>query len=82
LKPKRTPYEMVWEILEYCAKPKRLTHIIQGCNLNTNSAKRYINLLVRKGLLKEKGEYYLTTETGTKYLKLIEEVYKGIFLEE
>jgi len=82
LKPKRTPYEMIWEILEYCIKPKKFTHILQGCNLNTNSARKYVNLLERKGLLEKQGEHYKTTKAGIKYLRLIEEIYKAIFLEE
>ena len=73
---------MVWEILEYCIKPRKFTHIIQGCNLNTNSAKRYVDLLIDKDLLRKRGEYHKTTEKGMKYLKMIEEVYRAIFLRE
>jgi len=82
LRAKRTPYELVWEILEYCSKPRKVTHIIQGCNLNTNRARRYVDLLINKNLLRKTGEHYKTTKKGIKYLKMIEEVYRAIFLRE
>jgi predicted transcriptional regulator len=72
---------VVWEMLEYCTMPRRITQLIQGCNLNPNSAKKYIDLLMAKELLMKEGEYYKTTEKGTKFIKLIEEIYRGIFLE-
>jgi predicted transcriptional regulator len=81
LKLRRTRYEVVWEILEYCSKPRRITQLIQGCNLNPNSAKKYIHLLIAKELLMKEGEYYKTTEKGIKFAKLIEEIYEGIFLK-
>jgi len=81
LKLRRTRYEVVWEMLEYCSKPRRITQLIQGCNLNPNSARKYVDLLMAKGLLMKDGEYYKTTEKGIKFIKLIEEIYKGIFLK-
>jgi len=81
LKPKRTPYEIIWEILDYCTIQKRLTHIIQGCNLNTYSARKYIDLLIRKGLITKDKDFYKTTEKGLKYLSLIKEIYREIFKE-
>jgi predicted transcriptional regulator len=38
--------------------PRRVTQLIQGCNLNPNSAKKYIDLLMAKELLMKEGEYY------------------------
>jgi predicted transcriptional regulator len=34
-----------------------------------------------KELLMKEGEYYKTTEKGIKFIKLIEEIYKEIFLK-
>lgn len=72
---------MVWEILEYCIKPKRITQIIQGCNLNPNSAEKYINILIDKNLLMKKGEFYKTTENGIKFIEEIKNVYERLFLK-
>jgi len=70
---------MVWQILDYCKTPKKITHIIQGCNLNSKSVKIYIDLLISKGLLLNVENNYQTTKTGAKYITLIEEIYETIF---
>jgi predicted transcriptional regulator len=79
LKPKRTAYEIAWKILDYCKEPRRLTNIMQSCNLNTPTAKKYLDLLVLKQMLFMNSEYYKTTKEGSKYLELIEEVYLRLF---
>jgi predicted transcriptional regulator len=79
LKLKRTAYEIVWKILEYCKEPRRLTHIMQSCNLNTPTAQKYLDLLIQKNMLSINGELYKTTKDGIKYLELIEEVYLALF---
>jgi len=79
LKLRRTAYEIVWKILDYCKEPRRLTHIMQSCNLNTPTAKKYLDLLILRNMLSNNGEYYKTTQDGLKYLELIEEVYLKLF---
>jgi predicted transcriptional regulator len=79
LKLKRTAYEIAWKILGYCKKPRRLTHVMQSCNLNTPTAKKYLDLLVQKNMLSNTGEVYQTTKEGAKFLELIEEVYLSLF---
>ena len=79
MKPKRTAYEIVWKILDYCKEPRRLTNIMQSCNLNTPTAKKYLDLLVLKQMLSMNGEYCKTTNEGLNYLELIEEVYMRLF---
>lgn len=79
MKPKRTAYEIVWKILDYCKEPRRLTNIMQSCNLNTPTAKKYLNLLVLKQMLSMNDENYITTKEGSKYVELIEEVYLKLF---
>ena len=79
LRLRRSHYEMVWQILDYCRTPKKITHVIQGCNLNSKSAKEYIDLLISKDLLTNVDNNYKTTQTGYKYLKQIEEIYEAIF---
>jgi len=79
LKLRRTAYEIVWKILDYCKEPRRLTHIMQSCNLNTPTAKKYLDLLTLKNMLSMNGENYKTTKDGLKYLELIEEIYLALF---
>ena len=79
MKLRRTAYEIVWKILDYCKEPRRLTRIMQSCNLNTPTAKKYLDLLILRNMLSNNGEYYKTTLDGLKYLELIEEVYLKLF---
>ena len=79
MKLRRTAYEIVWKILDYCREPRRLTHIMQACNLNTPTTKKYLDLLVQKNMLSISAEYYATTKEGLKYLELIEEIYLALF---
>lgn len=79
MKPRRTAYEIVWKMLDYCKAPRRLTNIMQSCNLNTPTAKKYIDLLVLRHMLSMNGENYKTTKEGLEYLELIEEVYLRLF---
>jgi len=79
LKLRRTAYEIVWKILDYCREPRRLTHIMQSCNLNTPTAKKYLDLLLLKNMLSLNEEHYKITKDGWEYLELIEEAYLKLF---
>ena len=79
MKLRRTAYEIVWKILDYCKEPRRLSHIMQSCNLNTPTAKKYLDLLLLKNMLSISGEHYKTTKEGLKYVELIEEIYLKLF---
>ena len=79
MKPKRTAYEIVWKVLEYCKEPRKLTHVMQACNLNTPSANKYLDLLILKNMLSNDGETYQTTKEGLRFLDLIEQVYFSLF---
>ena len=82
MKLRRTAYEIVWKILDYCKEPRRLTHVMQSCNLNTPTAKKYLDLLTLKNMLSVNEDYYKTTKNGLKYLELIEEIYLTLFYEK
>ena len=41
--------EIIWDKLTYCRTPRRISHILLVCNLNTKTAKKLLELLVRKG---------------------------------
>lgn len=79
MKPRRSIYEIIWGILTYCRTPRRITHILLACNLSTRTAKKYLELLVTKGLLIKQGEEYITTSKGLGYIRLFNELYKKIF---
>ena len=79
MKPRRSVYEVIWDILVYCRTPRRTSHILLVCNLNTRAAKKYLELLVEKGLLARQGEEYVTTEKGLEYIRLFGELYRRVF---
>ena len=76
---KRSRYEIIAEILEYCHTPRKFTQIVQYCNLSTPLAKQYIELLLGRELLTVKdGNLYETTNNGLKFLNFFEKLYKMI----
>jgi len=79
MRPRRSVYEIIWDILRYCRTPKKLSHILLMCNLSTRTAKKYIDLLLSKGLLTNQGDEYLTTEKGNEYVRAFSELYKKVF---
>ncbi len=50
---KRTVYEISREILVYCRTPRSCTAIINRCDLNSKTAKKYLEFLITKGYLSE-----------------------------
>jgi len=79
MKPRRSIYETLWEILRFCREPRRLTQIIQECNLNTIKAKKCLDLLLKKGLLEKKETFFVTTLKGEEYINLFNKLYEKIF---
>ena len=79
MRPRRSIYEIAWDILTYCRTPRRMSQILLACNLNTKAANKYIEMLIRKGLLAEWENMYVTTERGLEYIRLFDELYKKIF---
>lgn len=79
MKPRRSIYEIIWDILIYCRTPRRISHILLVCNLSTRSARKYLDLLMRKGLLVKQGDEYVTTDKGREYIRLFNELYKRVF---
>ena len=81
MRPRRSVYEIAWDILTYCGTPRRMSQILLACNLNTKIANKYIEMLIRKGLLAERDNMYVTTDRGHEYIRLFDELYKKIFEE-
>ena len=79
MRPRRSVYEIAWEILTYCRTPRRVSEIMLACNLNTRAAERYLELLTRRGLLARDGSAYVTTERGLEYIRLFNELYRRVF---
>ena len=79
MRQRRSIYEIVWDILTYCRTPRKVSEILLVCNLNTKAAEKYLELLVRKGLLVKQGNTYVTTNKGQDYIRLFNELYKRIF---
>ena len=46
----------------------RKTHLVYRANLNFMMIKRYLALLIDRGLIVEKPPYYTTTERGEEFL--------------
>jgi predicted transcriptional regulator len=79
VKQRRSSVEILMEILNLIENGRETkTAIVYGANLNFTVAKKYIQLLVEKGLVKvedkSRGKKYSLTEKGKKFLR----EYEGI----
>lgn len=79
MKPRRTSFEIVWNILDCCREPRILTHVMLHCNLNTPAAKKYLQLLVARGMLSTDEGSYKTTSKGIEYLDIVHVAYIALF---
>jgi len=50
MKGRRTSYEIYWEILVFCRKPKTFTNIINRCDLNSKIGQQHIFQLKKKAI--------------------------------
>ncbi|MBN1860565.1 MAG: hypothetical protein JW840_03795 [Candidatus Thermoplasmatota archaeon] len=80
---RRTPYEIYWEILTYCRKPRLITQIIQRCNLNSKIGQEYVDFLVSKQYLRTSMEaercVYITTVAANGYIEIFMKLYLELF---
>ena len=83
MKGRRTNYEIYWEILVFCRKPKSFTSIINRCDLNSKIGQQHIQFLVdKKFLLRETLEdkkRYTTTEQSQEYITLFSQLYRKMY---
>jgi predicted transcriptional regulator len=71
---RRSKDEILGLILELCKEPVNVTKIVYQCNLNFNTVKLHLRLLIDTGLLEVSGTdhpLYKTTEKGIEALKHI-----------
>lgn len=69
---RRGRFEIIGEILSLAQDGARKTTIVYRANLNFNLVNRYLNLLVREGLIgltEGSARKYKTTEKGIEFLK-------------
>lgn len=83
MKQKRTHYEIFWEILTYCKKPKSFTRIINRCNLNSKIGQTHIEFLKKRKFLVEVDNNGMTllkaSEQATQYTTLFTKTYHELF---
>ena len=83
MKERRTVYEIYWEILVYCKKPRLFTQIVQRCDLNSKTCQSYLGFLLKKGYVRElKESEHVTYETTSKardYLALFGSTYLELY---
>jgi predicted transcriptional regulator len=83
VKERRTVYEIYWEILVYCKKPRLFTQIVQRCDLNSKTCQSYLDFLLNKGYiraLRESEHVAYETVSGAKdYLVLFGSTYLELY---
>lgn len=71
---RRSKIDISAEILNIAQNGANKTQIVYGANLNFDIANRYLEMLQNKGLIKQNGDLYLTTEKGKAYHDLAKEL--------
>ena len=83
MKGRRTNYEIYWEILVFCRKPKSFTSIINRCDLNSKIGQQHIQFLMDKKFLLietlENKKMYTTTEQAQEYITLFSQLYRKMY---
>ncbi len=83
MKGRRTNYEIYWEILVFCRKPKTFTSIINRCNLNSKIGQEHVHFLTEKNYLlleiQDDKKTYITTEQAQEYITLFTQLYRKMF---
>ncbi len=80
---RRSPYEIYWEILVYCRKPRSFSAIIGRCDLNSKTGQEYIGFLVSRDFLSRTVEgdrtRYTSTAHASGYIEQFTEIYRNLF---
>jgi predicted transcriptional regulator len=83
MQPKRTHYEIYWEILTFCKTPRSFTSIINRCNLNSKIGQTHLDFLKSRRFLTEIHEQGMTllksTDTAKEYIALFNKTYLELF---
>ena len=65
---RRSPLDITAAILEIAVQPTSISHIVARAYLNYGRGKRYINKLLKLGLLERRDTKYVITEKGEEFL--------------
>jgi len=74
---RRAPITIIGEILKQCLEGSYKYAISSKCMLYWERMIKYVNHLVERGLLEERGDRYYTTEKGRvtlKHIKIVREL--------
>jgi predicted transcriptional regulator len=71
---RRTSAEIICDILSAAQSGERKTRIMFKCNLNPAVMQKYLNFLIKRGLIKKSGKEYTTTVEGAKFINCLEEL--------
>jgi len=67
---RRSRIDITEEILDIAMEGANKTQIVYNANLNFITANKYLDMLIKKNLIKKKGDKYITTERGKTFQKL------------
>lgn len=66
---KRSPSEIVAQIIEACLHGQRKTQIMYEVHMDFRTLDKYLKYLVEKGLLQKDRQTYKATERGKQYVE-------------
>lgn len=69
---KRNKYEIIYDILVACVGGSKKSWISRRAYLSTRVSKKYIDVLVRSGLLEVRDGMYFTTNAGIELINIID----------
>jgi predicted transcriptional regulator len=81
--PRRTVYEIYWEILSYCSSPRSFTSIINRCDLNSKTGgQKHLEFLETKGYVEAMREdtriIYRSTVKAGEYIDHFTHLYESL----
>ena len=66
--------DIITDILNVCKEQQNKTRIVYKTNLNFNLTGKYLDLLIKKGLLERKENRYVITDKGRTFLEKAMEI--------
>ena len=76
---RRTPYHILYDILNLCMNPVLKTRIVYQCNLNFKIIQKYLSLLIEKEYLnvieQRTRNQYVTTQKGLDFMTMLNPIF-------
>ncbi len=66
--------DIITDILDVCKEQQNKTGIVYKTNLNFNLTGKYLDLLIKNGLLERKEKKYVITDKGRTFLEKAREI--------